>query len=461
MGARRLLPLLGLTAVLGLAPVALAAGGGSWGTATAVPGVAALNLGGEAVVTSVSCASAGNCAAGGYYQDRPDLGSNYHRAFVVDEKDGVWGTAIEVPGLVALNLGVYAEVRKVSCGSAGKCAAIGFYEDGSHLAHVFVADLTNGVWGTAATVRGTRPTRFNNYDLSYFGISCTGAGACAAGFGFGWYGIGGNKKGFVVEEKGGVWGKARKLPGSALACTSPGNCVAVGGPFVADEKNGVWGKAHKVLSAIPPYGAGVISVSCSSPGNCVAGGQYHAGGGRYRAFLVSEKHGVWGRAKNVPDTAALRLGPSAGVGSVSCAGAGSCAASGYYSLTRDGAAFPFVMAQRKGVWGKAIPVPGLATDAPSRAGSVSCASGGTCVAVGSYTDFTYTGGSWYAHDHAYVLDESNGKWHAAGPVPGLAALNLGGNAGATSVSCSTAGSCSIGGIYMDGDARAQAFVTSP
>ena len=43
---------------------------GSWGRAIEVPGLAALNKGGDAEVTSVSCASAGSCAAGGDYEDR-------------------------------------------------------------------------------------------------------------------------------------------------------------------------------------------------------------------------------------------------------------------------------------------------------------------------------------------------------------------------------------------------------
>src|SRR5258708_12280571 len=42
---------------------------GTWRTAIEVPGSGALNKGGNAEVFSVSCASAGNCAAGGLYTD--------------------------------------------------------------------------------------------------------------------------------------------------------------------------------------------------------------------------------------------------------------------------------------------------------------------------------------------------------------------------------------------------------
>jgi hypothetical protein len=62
------------------AGVAAAAPGGTWGTAREVPGTAALNHG-DAQVNSVSCASAGNCAAGGWYTDS----SGHTQAFVVNE----------------------------------------------------------------------------------------------------------------------------------------------------------------------------------------------------------------------------------------------------------------------------------------------------------------------------------------------------------------------------------------
>src|SRR6185437_6310439 len=82
------------------APSSAGAGGG-WGKAAAVPGLAALEAGGEAQVVSVSCASAGNCGAGGFYAGT---------AFVVTEIKGHWGKAIEVPGLGALNKGGDAAV---------------------------------------------------------------------------------------------------------------------------------------------------------------------------------------------------------------------------------------------------------------------------------------------------------------------------------------------------------------
>ena len=74
---RRLLPVVVLiAAVLGATAAVALAGGVSWGKSLEVPGTAGLNVGGAATVNSVSCASAGNCVAGGSYVD----GSSHRQA---------------------------------------------------------------------------------------------------------------------------------------------------------------------------------------------------------------------------------------------------------------------------------------------------------------------------------------------------------------------------------------------
>ena len=106
----------------------------TWGTAQEVPGTAALNQGGTAQALSVSCASAGNCSAGGYYTDI----SRHQQAFVDSETNGTWGTAQEVPGTAALNQGGTARIESVSCASAGNCSAGGYYTDNIGSQQVFV-----------------------------------------------------------------------------------------------------------------------------------------------------------------------------------------------------------------------------------------------------------------------------------------------------------------------------------
>jgi hypothetical protein len=67
----------------------------------------------------------GSCSAGGYYR----VNSNdEYQGFVVSERNGRWGKAIEVPGTAALNKG-FAFLNSVSCAAPGNCGAGGYYTD--------------------------------------------------------------------------------------------------------------------------------------------------------------------------------------------------------------------------------------------------------------------------------------------------------------------------------------------
>ena len=123
---------------------------GPWSSAVEVPGLAALNATGRAEVLSVSCGPAGECVAGGSYQDS----ALNLQGFVISEQNGTWGNAIEVPGLAALNVSGRAEVLSVSCGPAGGCAAGGYYYDSRDAQQGFVITEQDGTWGNAIEVPG-------------------------------------------------------------------------------------------------------------------------------------------------------------------------------------------------------------------------------------------------------------------------------------------------------------------
>src|SRR5260221_12913212 len=122
-GSAQAAPATTTTAMRSTTPVATsveaAGAAGTWRAGIEVPGTGALNKGGDAVVNSLSCGSAGNCTAVGHYTD----GSGHQQAFVASETNGTWHAAIEVPGTAALNKGGRAAVSSVSCPSAGDCAA--------------------------------------------------------------------------------------------------------------------------------------------------------------------------------------------------------------------------------------------------------------------------------------------------------------------------------------------------
>jgi hypothetical protein len=76
----------------------------------------------------VSCASAGNCTAVGAYTDSSGNG----HGVLWTQTAGTWaaGTQAPLPANAASNPSD-ANLHSVSCASAGNCTAVGFYEDSS------------------------------------------------------------------------------------------------------------------------------------------------------------------------------------------------------------------------------------------------------------------------------------------------------------------------------------------
>src|SRR5258706_5143735 len=98
--------------------------------------------------------------------------------------------------------------------------------------------------------------------------------------------------------------------------------------------------------------AGVGSVSCASAGNCAGGGPFTDAAGHEQAFVVSERNGTWGKARQVPGSGALNKGGNAEAFSVSCAPAGNCAAAGVY-IDGSGHQQAFVVRHGDGSWASA------------------------------------------------------------------------------------------------------------
>jgi hypothetical protein len=429
-----------------------------------MPGLAALNLGGSASFQSISCASAGNCSAGGSYAAK----NTHSEAFVVDETNGTWGTAREVPGTAALNA-TRAALTSVSCATAGNCSAGGYYTDASGHQQAFVVTETGGAWGTAVEAPGSDALNAGGL-AQVSSVSCATVGNCSAG---GYYtDASGLRQAFVADEASGAWGTAQEVPGSgalnaggfaainSVSCGAPGNCAAGGfyasdsiaripitQPFVITETGGVWGTATEVPGAGALNGGGsaaVETVSCPAADNCSAGGEYTTSAPATEAFVVSLTGGQWGTAQTLPGSVALNGGEFAEVDSVSCASTGNCSAGGFY----QDASFhtqALVANETNGTWGTAEEVPGTAalntgTTGGATTNSVSCGAVGNCSAGGFYSNASGAG-------EAFITNETNGVWHTAKEVFGTQALNTGGQGGVGAVSCAAAGQCSAGGSY--------------
>jgi hypothetical protein len=447
---------------------------GTWNTAIEVPSSATLNTGGNAGIVSISCTSSGNCSAGGNYED----GSAHFQAFVVDEVGGTWGNAIEVPGSATLNVGGNAIINSISCTSVGNCGAAGSYTDGSGDGQGFVVSEAGGTWGNASEV--IDPNAVGSVNAFGLGsISCTGTGTCGAvGEDVT---TGGAPVGIAVSETNGSWGTAVEIPMtstlgnggtvlSAVSCGSAGNCSAVGTgvyndaavhgglaeiPIEVDESNGTWGTAIQV-PGLETLNVGLIgtfvAISCGSAGNCSAGGSYTDGLANAQAFVVGDTNGTWGDAVEVPGTSSLNVN-AAIVDSISCPSPGNCGATGIYTtatLSED-----FVVSETSGTWGTAVELPGSSLFVGGAAIStnpISCSSAGNCSSGGAYVD---TLGKF----QAYVVTEKSGTWGSALEVPGSEALNTAGGGQITAISCSPDSGCGVGGYYATSTTTFQALVT--
>jgi hypothetical protein len=87
----------------------------------------------------LSCPSAGNCAAAGYYGVGTPGEKVYNlEVFVASEVHGIWGKAIEIPGTAALNVRHWAFIGGLSCAAPGRCTVGGNYSDRSNTGQAFV-----------------------------------------------------------------------------------------------------------------------------------------------------------------------------------------------------------------------------------------------------------------------------------------------------------------------------------
>ena len=159
---------------------------GSWGNAIEVPGTATLNGGGDARC-ELDFVPRGRCVRCRRLL-RPaamQVIGAYQPFVVRTRRSGVWGNAITVPGTVPLNTGSDAAVNSISCAAAGECAAGGTLH-GRLIAtqQAFVVSEKNGRWrqrDRGARYGETQQQRLCRRRKGVNSISCAAVGECVAG----------------------------------------------------------------------------------------------------------------------------------------------------------------------------------------------------------------------------------------------------------------------------------------
>jgi hypothetical protein len=265
---------------------------GRWDKAQPVPGLAALATGGFTQIDAISCASAGNCTAVGRYNIK---GASGPQLFAVSETGGVWGTAEQIPRIRALDRGEPAVVSSISCASAGNCALAGNYNLTQFTTQAFVASQVGGTWAKAEIVPGIAALNPAGVGATA-AVSCPAVGECTAG---GYYtGVPGHSHAFTVTQTGATWAKAQPVPGTlatnvnatrgvvALSCASVGTCSAGGSytdaaghqqAFMLTQAHGTWHPRREVPGTVALNRGGnasVQAVSCPPTGPCGIAGVY-------------------------------------------------------------------------------------------------------------------------------------------------------------------------------------------
>jgi hypothetical protein len=319
---------------------------GKWGTARELPGLGTLNAGGQASIDAISCPARGSCTAVGSYKD----GAGHFQAFTAQQTRGVWSGAKEAPGLSALNSGGNAALYTVSCWSAGNCSAGGYYSDAFAREQPLVIGESRGHWGKARVLAGVGALNAGG-KAEIMSVSCASPGNCSAG-GFS-SPAASEQAPMIVTEAKGKWGKAEVVPGTAklntdhhgellsVSCARNGTCGAAGysatatgtQTFVVSQVRGHWGTA-KIIPGLARLNKRDFSepgaISCPASGNCTTGGFYFDGSNHQQVFVATELNGKWGSAIEVPGSAALNAGNDSYLYDVACASAGNCSAGGFY-----------------------------------------------------------------------------------------------------------------------------------
>jgi hypothetical protein len=334
--------------------------GSAWGRGrTVVLPATSADPHGEGQITGVSCPAKNKCTAVGFNIEDVGGGSYGKDAFTVSESHGTWRPIhfVKLPHGAAH--ATVATLTGVSCASAGNCEAVGYFAvTGENLVPMAVQEV-HGSWRPATEIgmpanAATAPGDFAVLDA----VSCPKTGSCVSvgsylstthGF-----------EGLTAVQSGSHWQRARgaTLLTTAAAnivsgllsvsCSSRTSCLAVGGyaatggsisASISDAfSHGHWGPVH-VVKVVPAKAAAkpvswLYGVSCETK-SCEVVGNYTNRAGTQIWMAFSYSHGKWGKATGISEPGnALKGADQASIpAGVSCARTRCTAVGAYWDIT--------------------------------------------------------------------------------------------------------------------------------
>jgi hypothetical protein len=374
--------------------------GTSWSIqATPSPG------GGSPQFSSVSCTSPSACTAVG----RPAFAERW---------DGTTWSIQQTPVLDA-----NADLTGVACTTASACTAAG---------QNLILTLGEAWDGTSWSVEPTPnpPALLGQHTLT--AVSCTSPSACMA-VGFAPKGLTGIAT--LAERWDGTTWTIEHTPSPdsqsnlfGVSCTSARDCMAVGESFTGGTLAEHWnGTAWSLLKTPNPAQLGaLLGVSCTSASACTAVGR----SGNNNLTLAEVWNGTSWKIQPTPNPA---HSDNDVLGSVSCTSPSACTAvgdftrpSGQVSLAErwNGTSWSVQPTPNPPGSGNTVYLPG-----------VSCTSGSTCTAVGSFHNSAGLGGT--------LAEAWNGTSWSIQPTPALPPQD---SPALGSISCTSASACTAVGL---------------
>ncbi|HTW98541.1 MAG TPA: hypothetical protein VMD59_07180, partial [Acidimicrobiales bacterium] len=431
----------------------LADSGGTW-TATKAPIPSnGASSGQYTQLFGVSCTTAGNCSAFGWYITT----SGSYDDMLLTETSGTW-TAVTAP--MPGGLSQYG-LESISCAAAGSCLVVGSYITSSGIEDGLIERESAGSWSdsTAPVPSGAA----SNPTIVIGDVACASTTACEA---VGTYrDSSGNTDGLMLADSSGTWtaGEAPLPSGAAtsgqsvelenVACPAAGSCAAAGSYADASgqtqavlfaQSSGSWSASEAPLpsgAATTGQQAGTYSLSCPAAGSCEATGSYAASAGGSDGLLLSETSGSWSASEAPQPSGAATTDPEEGVYTVSCPASGSCGAIGTYLPAGADLYGRMVLSQSSGTWSAAaVPLPpGGSSSQSEELSALSCPASPTCVGVGTYTDSA-------GNADGLIVTGTPAAWTASeAPAP----ANSTDIDALSAISCSSMSSCVAVGGYSD------------
>jgi hypothetical protein len=345
------------------------------------------NGGTSNVLYGITCATASDCWAVGYYNNENDVPQT-----LIEHWDGTSWNIVSSPNVSATQTHY---LSGVTCASASDCWAVGYYGAGS--TYQTLIERWDGVsW---AIVTSPNPSQNNNL----FGVTCVSASNCWAVGGY----VAGSTAQTLIEHWDGTSWITFTSPNTStaqynilfsLTCRSATDCWAVGN-YTGTNANQTlierWDGASWLIISSPNtsatqanYLSGVTCVSATA--DCWAIGYY--AGGNAEQTLIERWDGTSWTIVSSPNTSTTQRNF---IQALTCASASECWASGYYY---NGSAWQTLIERWDGTSWAIATSPNTSATQGNFLIAVTCASASNCWTIGFYGGQTlvehWDGSSW-------------------------------------------------------------------